>query len=99
MSYNIPKMLNSEFQSPSIKIQDSKLILLIILTLLAPRGGVKILNVLLGMSYNIPKILSSEFQSCSIKIEEFKINPIHPFNPNSIKGGSKNVKPITRNVL
>ena len=70
-------MLNSEFQSPSIKIQDSKLILLIILTLLEPREGVKILNVSLGMSYNIPKILSSEFQSCSIKIEEFKINPIH----------------------
>ena len=80
-------MLNSEFQSLGIKIQDSKLILLINLNLLR-------------MSYNIPQILSSEFQSCSIKIEEFKINPIHPFNPNSTKGGgSKNVKPITRNVL
>ena len=33
MSYNIPKMLNSEFQSPSIKIQDLKLTLLLILTL------------------------------------------------------------------
>ena len=74
MSYNIPKMLNSEFQSPSIKIQDSKLILLIILTLLAPRGGVKILNVLLGMTYNISKILSSEFQTPSIKIQDSKLN-------------------------
>ena len=50
MSYNIPKMLSSVFQNPSIKILDSKLTLLIILTLIAARGGVKILNVILGMS-------------------------------------------------
>ena len=92
-------MLSSEFQSPSITIEDSKLNLLIILTLLAPRGGVEILNLLLGMSYNMPKMLSSEFQTCSIKIEDFKINPTNPFNPISTKGGSENWKYITRNVL
>ena len=48
----------------------SKLTLLILLTLLAPRGGVKILSLLLGMSYNKPKMLSSKFQSPSIKIED-----------------------------
>ena len=63
MSSNIPKMLNSEFQSPSIKIQDQKLTLLIILTLLAPRVGWEILDVILGMSYNLPKALGSEYQS------------------------------------
>ena len=51
------------------------------------------------MSYNMPKVFSSEFQSKSIKIEDFKINPINPFNPISIKGGSENFKPITRNIL
>ena len=44
-------------------------------------------------------MLSSEFQSHSIKIEDLKINPINPFNPNKIKGGSENFKHITRNVL
>ena len=46
-------------------------------------------NLLLGMSYNMHKMLSSEVQSHSIKIENFKINPINPFNPISIKGGVK----------
>ena len=51
------------------------------------------------MSNNMLKMFSSEFQSESIKIEDFKINPINPFNPNSTKGGSKNVKYITSNGL
>ena len=76
-----------------------KLTLLILLTLLATRGGVKILNLLLGMSYIIPKTLSSDFQSHSIKIEDLKINHINPFNPNKTMGGSANFKLITRNVL
>ena len=69
MSYNMPTMLSSKFQSPSIKIEGSKLTLLIFLTL-APRGGVKILSLLLGMSYNMPKLLSAKFQSPSIEIEK-----------------------------
>ena len=56
-------------------------------------------NVLLGISYNKPKMESPEFWSHSIKIQDFKINPINPFNPISIKGGSENFKAITRNVL
>ena len=51
------------------------------------------------MSYNMPKVFSSEFQSNSIKIKDFKISPLNPFNPINTKGGSENVKPITRNVL
>ena len=92
-------MLRSEFQSPSIKIQDSKLTLFVILTLWAPRGRVKILNVILGMSYNLAKALTSEYQSDSIKIEDFKINTFNPFNPISTKEGVKFVKPITSIVL
>jgi len=91
-------MLISDFQSPSIKIQDSKFTLLIILTLLAPRGGVKNLNVILEMSYNLPKALTSEYQSPSIKIEDFKINTFNPFNPISTTGGSENIKPIISNA-
>ena len=53
-------------------------------------------NPLLGMSYNMPKMSSSEFQTCSIKIEDFKINPINPFYPISIKGGSEDFKCITK---
>ena len=34
-------------------------------------------------------MVSPEFQSHSIKIQDFKINPINPFNPISIKGGVK----------
>ena len=74
-------MLSSEFQSPSIKTQDSKL------TLLAPRQRVKILDVILGMSYNLAYALTSEYQSPSIKIEDFKINTFNPLNPISTKGG------------
>ena len=50
-----------------------KLTLLILLTLLAPRGGgVQILILLLGMSYNMPKLLSYKFQSPSIKIYDVR---------------------------
>ena len=42
-------------------------------------------------------MLSSKFQSHSIEIEDFKINPINPVNPISTKGGSENIKLITRN--
>ena len=58
------------FRVIALKLRISKLTLLILLTLLAPRGGVKILSLLLGMSYNMPKMLCSEFQSHSIKIED-----------------------------
>ena len=37
---------------------------------MTPRGGVKILNLLLGMSYNMPKVLCSKFQSHKIQIED-----------------------------
>ena len=59
----------------------------------------KMVNILLGMSYNKPKMVSPEFRSHSIKIQDFKINPINPFNPISIKGGSENIKPNISNVL
>ena len=96
----MPKMISSEYQSHGIKIKDFKISLLVILILLAPRGGgVDIVNLLLGMSYNRPKMLSSEYQSHGIKTKDFKINPINPFNPISIKRGSENVKLIIRNVL
>ena len=65
------------------------------LTLLAPRGRVTILNVILGMSYNLAKTLTSEYHSPIIKIEDFKINTHNHFNPISTKGGIENVKPIT----
>ena len=57
------------------------------------------LNVILGMSYNLAQALISENHSPSIKIEDCKINIYNPFNPISAKTGSKNVKPITSNVL
>ena len=43
-------------------------------------GGLKILNVIIGMSYNMPKALISEYQSPRI----------NPFNPISTKKGSEN---------
>ena len=55
---------------PVLKLMILKLTLLILLTLFAPRGGVKIFNLLLQMSYNLPKMLSSELQSHGIKIED-----------------------------
>ena len=96
----MPKILGFKFQSHSIKIEDFKINPINLLTLLAPRGGVKILYLFLGMSYIMPKKLSSEFQGHSIKIENFKINPINPFIPNKTKGGGNKIfKPIARNVL
>ena len=96
MSYNIPKVFISEFQSYKLELRISKLTLVILLTLIAPKGGVKILSLLLGMFYNMPKMLSSEFESHSIKIEDFKINLINPLNSNITKGG--NIKPITKRL-
>ena len=93
------KILSFKFQSHSIKIEEFKINPINLLTLLASRGGVKILYLFLGMSYIMPKKLSSEFQGHSIKIENFKINPINLINPISIKGGSEHFKPITGNVL
>ena len=84
ISYNLPKMLSSEFQSHSTEIIINPL------TLLAQGGGDDIFNLLIQMSYNMPKILSSKFQPWSIKIEDFKINPINPFNPISTKEGNEN---------
>ena len=54
---------------------------------ISTKGGVNILNLLLGMFYIMQKKSNSEFQSLSIKIKDFKINPINPFNPNKTKGG------------
>ena len=95
----MPKKLSSEFQSHSIKIEDLNINPINTFNPNNTKGGVKMLNLLLGMSYNMPKMLSSEYQSHSIKIKDFKIKPINPFNPNSTKGGSEYFKPITRNVL
>ena len=39
MSYNLPKALTSEYQSPSIKIEDFKINPNNLITLLAPREG------------------------------------------------------------
>ena len=89
MSYNMHKMLSSQFQIHSFKNVDFKITLWIILTLLAPRGEEKILNILLRMSYNMPKMFCSKFQSHIIKVQDFKINPINPFNPISTKGDLK----------
>ena len=75
MSYNMPKMLSSEFQTCSIKIEDFKINPINTFNPISTNGGSNILSILLGMSYNMPKMLSSKFQSHSIKIENFKINP------------------------
>ena len=83
MSYNLPKVLASEYQSPSIKIEDFKIKTFNNFNSISTTGGVNILNLLLQMSYNMPKMLSSKFQPCCIKIEDFKINPINPFNLSS----------------
>ena len=65
MSYNMPNMLSSEFQSHSNKIEDFKI---------NPINSFHpILNLLLEMSYDMPKMLRSKFQSHSIRIQDFKI--------------------------
>ena len=85
----MPKMLISQFQSHSTKIEDIKINPINPFNLSSTKGGggVKMVNILLGMSYNMPKMVSPEFWSHSIKIQDFKINPINPFNSISIKGG------------
>ena len=70
MSYNRPKMLSSEFQSHSIKIDDFKINPINYFIPICTKGGLKMLNLLLGMSYNMPKMVGSKFQSPSIKIED-----------------------------
>ena len=76
MSYNMPKMLISEFQSHSIKILDFKM---------KSRVEMTFFNLLKGIFCNIPNMLISEFQSHSIRIEDFKDIAINYFNPISIK--------------
>ena len=55
MSYRMPNILSFQILEVTLKLIISKLALLILLTRLAPRGGVKILNLLLGISYNMLK--------------------------------------------
>ena len=67
-------MFSSEFHGHSIKIADLKTNPINIFNPINTKGGVKNLNVLLGISFSMPKIIRSECQSPSIKIEHF--NPI-----------------------
>ena len=91
MSYNMPKMLGSKFQSHIIKIEDFKI---------NPINTYNpILKLLLVMSYIMSKMLSSEFKSHSIKIEDFKINPIKLFNPIGTKRGSTFLKTYYQKCL
>ena len=70
MSYHIPKMLSSKFQSNSLKIEDFKINPLNTFNPISTKEGVKILNLLLVMSYNMPNRAGAKFQSLSIKIED-----------------------------
>ena len=63
-------MLRSKFHNHSIKIEDFKINPINPFNPNKTKGGVKILNLLLGISYNMPKVLCSKFQSRSIKIED-----------------------------
>ena len=58
MSSNMPKMLSSEFQSHSIRIQYFKIIAINPFILLASRGRMKFINLVLRISYDIPNMLS-----------------------------------------
>ena len=91
----MPKMLSSEFQTCSIKIEDFKYIAINSFNPISIKRATK----LLGISYFIPNMFSSKFQSYSIEIEDFKIYPINPFNPNSTKEGSANFKLNSKNLL
>ena len=70
MSYNMPKMLSSEYQSHSIKIEDLKINPINSFIPISTKGRVNFLNLLLRMFYIMPKMVGSEFQSPSIKIED-----------------------------
>ena len=72
MSYDIPKVFSSEFQSNSIKIEYFKIYPINPFNPISTKEGVKILSLLLGMSYNMPTMLSSKFQNPSIKIEDVR---------------------------
>ena len=61
MSNNMPKVFSSEFQSNNIKIEDFKINPINTFNPISTKGGVTILNILLGMSYNILKMLISKF--------------------------------------
>ena len=70
MSYNMPKMLSSEYQSHSIKIEDLKINPINSFIPISTKGRVNFLNLLLRMFYIMPKMVGSEFQSPSIKIDD-----------------------------
>ena len=87
MSYIMPKMFSSEFQSNSITIEDFKINPITPYNPISTKGVLKIQNLFLGMSYSMPKMLSSKTQSHSFKIEDFKSDHINPFNLISTKRG------------
>ena len=74
MSYNMPNVFSSEFQSNSTKIEDFKINPINQFNPISTRGWVTILNLLLGISYNMLKRVGSKFQSPSIKMEDFSQN-------------------------
>ena len=59
ISYNMPNMFSSEFQSNSIKIKDFKINPINHFNPISTKGGVKIINLLIRMSHNMPKMLGS----------------------------------------
>ena len=67
----------------------------------APSGPYTSLEMEVGPNPNpqYPRCYVLSFRVISWKFEDFKINPIKPVNPITTKGGSKNIKLITRNVL
>ena len=100
MSYNIPKMLSSKFQTCSIKIEDLNINPLNPFNPISTKGeGVEHLKLLLGMSYNMPKMLSSEIQSPIIKIQDSKLTLLIIVTLSAPRGGGVNFKLITKNVL
>ena len=61
MSHDMLKMLISQIQSHSTKIADIKINPINPFNLSSTKGGVKMLNILLGKSYKKPKRVSPEF--------------------------------------
>ena len=61
ISYIIPKMLSSEFQSNSIKIEYFKIDPLNPFNPITTMGWSEMLTLLLEMSYNMTKMFSSKF--------------------------------------
>ena len=83
MSYSMPKVLTSEYQSPSIKIENFKVNIFNPFNPISTTWGSENFK---PMSYNMPKMLSSKYQRDVIKMKGFKRNPSNPFNPISNKG-------------